>query len=156
MAKQRKSSGSAVGSAVKSAGKSVSQAAVKKVESPKTETVTVTVKTVEPEKATEAPAAKTETKKAAAAKTETKKAPAAKAEPKKATAKKAALKTSLHVQYADKDITAEDIVKLAKEDWKNVKKNKIADLKSLEFYVKPEDNTVYYVANGSEEGKFTI
>ncbi|SFL49460.1 hypothetical protein SAMN05216390_13510 [Lachnospiraceae bacterium KH1T2] len=150
MAKQRKST---VESAVKSSKKSISKAVVKEMEKPETETVTVTVKAVEPEKAVEtAPKAET-VKKAPAAK----KAPVAKKETApKTVAKKAVIKTTLHVQYADKDITDEDIIKLAKEDWKNVKKNKIGDLKSLEFYVKPEDNTVYYVANGSEEGSFQI
>ncbi|MCR5526890.1 MAG: DUF6465 family protein [Lachnospiraceae bacterium] len=73
-----------------------------------------------------------------------------------AVATKTDCKTILHVQYANKDLTTEDFVKLAMDDWTSVKKNKSDDLKSLDFYVKSEENMVYYVANGSEEGSFGI
>ena len=35
-------------------------------------------------------------------------------------------------------------------------RKKAADLKSLNLYVKPEENTVYYVFNDDESGSFAI
>ncbi len=72
-----------------------------------------------------------------------------------AVAAKTEFKTILHVQYADKDLTTEDFVKRATDDWK-LKNDNIDELKSLDFYVKSEENKVYYVANGNEEGSFDI
>ena len=48
-----------------------------------------------------------------------------------------------------------ELIKTAKEIWKKSGK-KAADLKSLNLYVKPEENTVYYVFNDDESGSFAI
>ena len=108
------------------------------------------------------------TKKAAAKKTTTKKAPAKKtAAAKKTTtktttkaakssAKKAAVKETLYVQFAGKSYTTDELVKIAKDVWKYDLKQKVGDFKSVELYVKPEENVVYYVINGDVTGNFAI
>ncbi|MBQ1457543.1 MAG: hypothetical protein IIZ20_03490 [Butyrivibrio sp.] len=72
---------------------------------------------------------------------------------KKATA---SVKTKIELQYAEKNISYDDIVKNAKEFWTLELGNKAEDLKSLDLYVKPEENRVYYVANGKETGSFEL
>lgn len=110
---------------------------------------TVKKETAKKEPAKKAPAKK-ETK-TAAAKTETKKAPA-----KKAPAKKAELKVAMEVQFADKAYTQDDLVKIAKDVWKYDLKQKASDLTSVELYVKPEEQAVYYVMNKDFTGSFVI
>ena len=113
-----------------------------KVEEKKVETK----KTVEEKKA--APA-----KKAAAPKKET----AKKAAPvKKETTVKEATKVSVNLQFAGKEYKAEDFEKMAKDVWQYDLGKKVADLKSVDLYVKPEENKVYYVMNGDVTGDFDI
>ncbi len=89
----------------------------------------------------------------------TEKAPAEKASVKKAAAKRpgkrAAIKTGISVQYMGKDISDKDMTALVKKDW-TAKKNKIGDIKTMELYVKVEENKVYYVINGTETGSVEI
>lgn len=68
----------------------------------------------------------------------------------------ASVKTKIELQYAEKNISYDDIVKNAKEFWTLELGNKAEDLKSLDLYVKPEENRVYYVANGKETGSFEL
>ncbi len=89
-----------------------------------------------------------------AAKTEEKAAPAKSAR-KTAPKKAAELKTSICVQYLGKEIHEKEIIAQAKKAW-TAKKNKVADIKTIELYVKPEDNAVYYVINGDFSGNFEI
>lgn len=91
------------------------------------------------------------TKKTTAPKAET--APAA---AKKETAKKAELSSSLSVQFGGKELSEEALVKAAKDIWKNTLKRKVGDLKSVELYLKPEENKVYYVMNKDVTGSFDI
>lgn len=108
-------------------------------------------------------AKKEETKKTAAKKPAVRKAPAAKkTTAKKETVKKAPaakktdVKETVHVQFADKSYTAEDLVKIAKDVWKYDLHQKAGDFKSVELYVKPEESVVYYVINGEVQGNFGI
>lgn len=124
--------------------------------------------------AKEAVAAKTETKEVKVAKEpvkETAKAgrkPAAKSTEKKAAketvkkaaketeTKKAEVKAVVNFQFAGKSYTTEDLVKIAKDVWKYDLGKKVADLKTVELYVKPEENQAYYVINGEVTGSFGI
>ena len=94
------------------------------------------------------PGAKKPGRKPAAAKKET--------EAKTTTAKKTAVKELLHVQFAGKTYSTEELVKIAKDVWKYDLKKKLGDFKSVELYVKPEESIVYYVINGEERGHFSI
>lgn len=100
-------------------------------------------------------AATKSTKEAAAKKTTAKKTTAKKTTP--AVKKTAAtVKTKIELQYGDKDISYDEIVKNAKNYWTKELGMSAADLKSLDLYVKPEENRVYYVANGKEAGSFEL
>ena len=98
-------------------------------------------------------AKKAPAKKTAAAKKTTDKKETVK---KEAPAKKAAVKETIHLQYADKEYTSEDLVKIAKDVWKYDLNQKVGDFKTVELYVKPEENKVYYVINGDVTGDFDI
>lgn len=126
-------------------------------------------KTEEVKTTTAAPAAeskKEETKKTAkkttTRKTTAKKAPAKKTAAekkttaKKETVKKEAVKATFNLQFAGKSYTTEDLVKIAKDVWKYDLNQKAGDFKTVELYVKPEENVVYYVINGDVTGNFGI
>ena len=88
-----------------------------------------------------------------------KKAPAKKAAAeKKAPAKKAAVKVqeSVNFQFSGKSYTDADLLKICRDVWKYDLNGKEEDLKTVELYVKPEENTTYYVINGSITGSFFI
>ena len=103
-----------------------------------------------------APVAKAEVKKPAAKKETAKKEPVKKAPAKKPAVKKAELKSEISVQFDGKSYSQEDLMKIAKDVWKYDLKQKAADLTSVELYVKPEENMVYYVMNKEITGSFYI
>ena len=119
------------------------------------------VKEAEAKKA--APAAKAEkkapAKKAPAKKTAEKKAaaPAAKTAEKKAPVKKAAkVEEIVNFQFSGKSYTPDDLMKIFKDVWKYDMNGREEDIKNVELYVKPEENTTYFVVNGSITGSFFI
>ena len=138
----------------------VKKPVAKKVEAPKAEAAKVEAVKVEAPKA-EAPKAE---KKVEAPKAEKKvEAPKAekKVEKKAATvkepaAKKVEVKNTVHVQFAGKSYSQDDLVKMAKDVWKYDLKQKASDFKSVELYVKPEESIVYYVINKEFTGSFDI
>lgn len=124
---------------------------VKKVE----KAVEPAVKKVEEKAAPAAQAVKKETTKAAAkAKTAVKKT-AAKAGAAKRGPKKEA-EAIVSVQFSGKSYTTQELVAIAKDVWKYDLKQKASDFKSVELYVKPEENQAYYVINGEHTGSFFI
>ena len=82
-------------------------------------------------------------------------APAAKAEV-KAAPKAAASKIAVYVQFGEKSYSYEDLVKIAKDVWVYDLGKKAADFKSADIYVKPEENTVYFVVNDKELGNYGL
>ena len=113
-----------------------------------------TKKTVAETKAVKETEVKAEKK--AAPKAE-KKAPAKKTAEKKAPAKKAAKapakKETVVVQFAGKELDVEAVVEAAKADFKANNKGAV---RSLNVYIKPEDNAAYYVVNSKVEGKIEL
>lgn len=133
-------------------------------------------------KATETKTAKVETPKAAApmASEETKvaekktAAPKKTAVPRKATEKKEAApkaaaekkeaapkvtvkkdpKTKVIVEFAGKQVVTKDIVAAATKAF--TKANKGVTIKSIEVYVKPEENVAYYVVNGQGADEYKV
>ena len=105
-----------------------------------------------------APVKKAAEKKAPAKAAEEKKAPAKKTAEKKAPAKKAEAKVqeSVHFQFSGKSYTNDDLLKICRDVWKYDLNGKEEDLKTVELYVKPEENTTYYVINGNITGSFFI
>ena len=124
------------------------------------------VKEVEAKKAEvkkAAPAAKAEkkapAKKAPAKKAEVKKAaaPAAKTAEKKAPVKKAAkVEETVNFQFSGKSYTPDDLMKIFRDVWKYDMNGREEDIRNVELYVKPEENTTYFVVNGSLTGSFFI
>ena len=62
---------------------------------------------------------------------------------------------SVILQYAGREVQASDWTQKVKELWKAEGKAE-ADLKEIKLYVKPEENTVYYVVNGDTTGSFEL
>ena len=124
----------------------VKKPVAKKVEAPKAEAAKVEAVKVEApkaEKKVEAPKAEKKVEKKAA----TVKEPAA---------KKVEVKNTVHVQFAGKSYSQDDLVKMVKDVWKYDLKQKASDFKSVELYVKPEESIVYYVINKEFTGSFYI
>lgn len=122
----------------------------------KAEVVTEAVKETVAEAPAEKSAKKPAAKKAPAKKTATKAKTPAKATEKKTTAKtttKTAAKTTrvtapvetVKVQFGGDEYDFAEIKKAVEADYKSKFKGKV---KTIEFYIKPEDKAVYYVING--------
>lgn len=94
-------------------------------------------------------------KTAAAKKAAEKKAPAEK-KPAARKAAQEASKQTLTVQFSGKSYSTEDLVKIAKDVWVYDLGGKEKDFKSVDLYVKPEENSAYYVINGEVTGSFSI
>ena len=129
----------------------VAEAIEPKAEEIKTEEIAET-KATEPQEEPKKAPAKTEAPAEEAPKAA--KTAAKKAAP-KATGKKA-VESVLHVQYAGRSYSQEDLLKIARDVWKYDLKRKVGELESVEMYVKPEENKVYYVMNGEVSGCFDI
>lgn len=137
---------------IKKAAAAAAKPVAKAVAATKPAEAKVEEKKVEAKKAVEEKKA-VPAKKAAAPKKET----AKKAAPaKKEATVKATTKVSVNLQFAGKEYKAEDFEKMAKDVWQYDLGKKAADLKSVDLYVKPEENKVYYVMNGDVTGDFDI
>lgn len=96
---------------------------------------------------------KAEAKKPVAKKAEAKKPAAKKAPAKKAPAKKAEVKANVVVEYYGKQVVTKDIVAACEKAYKAENK---AAIKTIDVYVKPEDNAAYYVVNSKVAGKVEL
>ena len=130
----------------------------------KAEVVTEAVKETAQEVPAEKPAKKPAAKKAPAKKTATKANTPAKAAEKNTTAKtttKTAAKTTrttapvetVKVQFGGDEYDFAEIKKAVEADYKSKFKGKV---KTIEFYIKPEDKAVYYVINGDFSDKIEL
>ena len=115
------------------AKKVAAEATAKKTTAKTTETKTTAAKTT-------TTAAKKTTTRTAAAKTK----------------KAAAVKENISIQFAGKEYTTEQLVKIAKDVWEFDLAKNPADFKEVQLYVKPEEAKAYYVINGTETGSFNI
>ena len=118
----------------------IAAAAKKMAAAPVSNSVVTEVKAAEVKAETKTEAPKAEEKKAEEPKKETKKAPA-----KRAAAKD--IKTSVVVQFAGKEVTEKELIAAVKKAYTK-QGNKVGDIKTIEIYVKPEENAAYYVVNG--------
>lgn len=127
----------------------------KKVEVKAAEVKTPEVKAeVKKEAVKKTPAAKkAPAKKAPAAKKETVKKETVKKAP---AAKKPVVKEEVNFQFSGKSYTSDDLIRITRDVWKYDLNGKEEDVKSIELYVKPEENTAYYVINGDVTGSFFI
>ena len=149
MAASRKTT-KAVTKDVETAAKAVNAAEPEKEAKKAVAAAVEAVKDVKKEAAPKAVKKEIVPKSAAAKRTSEKKANVGKA------VKKVEQKTSVHVQFSGKSYSQEDLMKMAKDVWKYDLKQKVRDLTSIDLYVKPEENLVYYVMNQSFTGSFVI
>ena len=70
----------------------------------------------------------------------------------KKTATKKEIKTTLIVEYCGKQVEDKAMIAAVKKAWTKAG-HKVGEIKSMELYVKPEDDAVYYVINTTETGK---
>lgn len=65
------------------------------------------------------------------------------------------MKTTLFVEYGQNQRDDKALVAKVKEIWVN-EGNKIKDIDTLNLYVKPEEDSVYYVVNETFSGKISL
>ena len=94
--------------------------------------------------------------KKATAKVVAKAAPAAKAEKKAPVKKTAKVEETVNFQFSGKSYTPDDLMKIFRDVWKYDMNGREEDIRNVELYVKPEENTTYFVVNGSITGSFFI
>ncbi len=66
----------------------------------------------------------------------------------------AQIKTKIELQYADKNISSEDLIARAKAAYEA--EYGVKGAKNLELYVKPEENKAYYVVNNKMTGSIDL
>ena len=72
--------------------------------------------------------------------------------PKAKRTRKAKIKTSIVVQAHDREVSMEEAIERATEDWCK-SGNDRADLKEIAVYIKPEEAAIFYVINGKATGR---
>lgn len=65
------------------------------------------------------------------------------------------MKSTMYVEYQEKQLNETDLVKNAKKIWTSMGK-KVSELTSLQVYVKPEENMAYCVFNEDIKGEFSL
>lgn len=121
------------------------------------ETKAVETKAAETKTAAKKTTAKKET--AAAKKTTAKKATTKKetATTQKTTAKKKAeLSVSYVLQYSGKEVVTSEILETVKKIWVEKFQGKLEEIKTIELYIKPEENKAYFVVNGLSNGDYFV
>ncbi len=133
--------------ATKKTGKT---AAAKTAEVKVTETQKADTKAADT-KATAAAVKKAETKTAEAKKAEKKPAAKKASKPARKPAAKKEMKVNAYVEYREKQVEDKTIIADVKKAWTK-SGGKIGDIKTMDLYIKPEEDAVYYVINGTEKG----
>ncbi len=129
-------------------------AAVKEEAAVKAETVKAEAKKAEPaaaETVKKETAVKEPAKKPAAKKAETDAKPKT---ARKTAAKAQAVKETVYLQYLGKEINKDALVEQVKAVW--AQDHSAADVKTINLYLKPEENAAYFVVNDSFSGKIDL
>ena len=71
-------------------------------------------------------------------------------------AKKKKMQEKLFVEYAGRQIAVDDVIESAKAHYKALFAKENGALKTIEVYVKPDENVAYYVANGKGGNKYKV
>ena len=68
------------------------------------------------------------------------------------------MKSTFTVEFSGNQAESKDVIAKAKKVWvdEGGQNRKVKDLKTLDLYVKPEENAVYYVFNEEESGSFPL
>ncbi|MDD7593000.1 MAG: DUF6465 family protein [Peptoniphilaceae bacterium] len=59
-------------------------------------------------------------------------------------------KTTIYVQYAGREVKMDDVEKQVKQYWK-ADGHKLGEMKEVIYYIKPEENGIYYSVNDDEQ-----
>lgn len=62
----------------------------------------------------------------------------------------------IFVEYGGRQVLINDVVESAKAHYKALFAKENGVLKTLELYIKPEENVAYYVANGTGRDEFKV
>lgn len=65
------------------------------------------------------------------------------------------MKSTLNLEVSGNTIESKEIVAAAKKVWVDAG-NKVKELSTMDLYVKPEENKVYYVFNEEVSGSFDL
>lgn len=65
------------------------------------------------------------------------------------------MKFSMYMEFQGKQLDEKEVVANAKRIWVE-NGNKASELKTLKLYIKPEENTAYYVFNDEVTGGFPL
>ena len=60
------------------------------------------------------------------------------------------------LQVLGKEISEKELVAQIKKAWTSQFKGKIKDIKTIDIYVKPEDNRAYFVINGTSDPAYFV
>lgn len=74
--------------------------------------------------------------------------------PAQSTERRSETKVEVYLQFGDKEVKVDEIMKAAQEDFRSSEKKAV--LESVQLYLKPEDCAAYYVANGAHSGKIAM
>ena len=68
------------------------------------------------------------------------------------------MKSTYNVEFAGNQIESKEVIARAIKVWVDAgnKNRKVKDLKTMDLYLKPEENAVYYVFNEEESGSFPL
>ena len=67
----------------------------------------------------------------------------------------ASMKMKTFVEYNGKQVEEKEIIANIKKVWVEAG-NKVGDIKTLDLYIKPEEDAVYYVINDTESDKVEL
>ena len=67
----------------------------------------------------------------------------------------ASMKMRTFVEYSGKQVEEKEIIANIKKVWVEAG-NKVGDIKTLDLYIKPEEDAVYYVINDTESAKVEL
>ena len=67
-----------------------------------------------------------------------------------------ALKSTVMLQYADKDISYDELIQNAKNKFQYDMGGDVAAIKEINLYVKPDEDKVYFVINGDIDGDYDL
>ena len=132
---------------VKTALADASATDAKAIDTKKAETKTAAENKTEPKAA----AAKKTERKTTAKKAERKSAAKTAAKTDQTPAAKKEMQVTAYVEYQGRKVEEKDMVAQVKKAWTK-SGGKIGDIRTMDLYIKPEENAVYYVINGTETG----
>ncbi|MCR4891983.1 MAG: DUF6465 family protein [Lachnospiraceae bacterium] len=74
----------------------------------------------------------------------------------KSCCKEAKMKDTFIIQFHGRELSREKVEERFKEVWSQDYGKNVADVKDVTFYIKPEEDAVYFVVNGVDQGSFLV